>query len=454
MGKSKNVSIDMLHGPLYKKMLIFLIPMVLSSVLQMLFNAADIVIVGRYAGGNALAAVGATSSTVSLIVNCLIGFNVGVTYVVSRDHAAGNKKSVSLAVHTTILLSIIFGIIISILGMMGSRPLMELIGTPENIIDQSAQYLRIYFAGIPGIALYDAGSAIVRSIGDTRRPMYYLVVAGILNVILNLFFVIVMGQGVAGVAYATTIANYVSCILMMFSLMRADPEMRFMPSKLAIDKKCLLEIVNTGVPCAVQSSMFGISNILIQSAFNSLGTVVIAASAAASNIENFIYIIPNICGSTMLTFLSQNIGAKKYSRIELVIKSAIKIGLVITITAGLFIAIFGKTLMGFYSTEADIIELGSYRLRFMGPLIWMEVFMTGFSSALKGFGKAKESMIISVVTICGFRVIWLKTVFTVFPYFTVILLSWPISWVLITAIYILYFRKTRAKFPREDVVTA
>ena len=451
MGKSKTVEIDMLHGPLYRKMFIFLVPMVLSSVLQLLFNAADIIVVGRYVGGNALAAVGATTSTVSLIVNFLVGFNVGVNYVVARDYASGNRGRVTLDVHTAILSSLIFSIAMGLIGMAASRLIMELIGTPEEIIDQSARYLTIYFAGLPGIALYDAGAAIVRSVGDTRKPMYFLFASGVLNVILNLFFVIVMDQGVAGVAYATTISNYVSCILMMGSLMRAEQDLRLHPEKLAINRQCLTEILDTGVPCAVQSSMFGITNVLIQSAINSLGTVVIAGSAAACNIENFVYILPNIAGSTLLTFLSQNVGAKKYSRIELVVKTALIIGFVLTLIAGIFLAIFGRFLMGLYSKEADIIELGAYRLMFIGPMMWMEVFMTGFSSALKGLGKAKESMLISVCAICGFRILWLNTVFLVFHTYTVILLSWPVSWVLITAIYIIYYKKVRDALPREDM---
>ena len=451
MGKSKTVEIDMLHGPLYRKMLIFLVLMVLSSVLQLLFNAADIIVVGRYVGGNALAAVGATTSTVSLIVNFLVGFNVGVNYVVARDYASGNRGRVTLDVHTAILSSLIFSIAMGLIGMAASRLIMELIGTPEEIIDQSARYLTIYFAGLPGIALYDAGAAIVRSVGDTRKPMYFLFASGVLNVILNLFFVIVMDQGVAGVAYATTISNYVSCILMMGSLMRAEQDLRLHPEKLAINRQCLTEILDTGVPCAVQSSMFGITNVLIQSAINSLGTVVIAGSAAACNIENFVYILPNIAGSTLLTFLSQNVGAKKYSRIELVVKTALIIGFVLTLMAGIFLAIFGRFLMGLYSKEADIIELGAYRLMFIGPMMWMEVFMTGFSSALKGLGKAKESMLISVCAICGFRILWLNTVFLVFHTYTVILLSWPVSWVLITAIYIIYYKKVRNTLPHEDI---
>lgn len=451
MGKSKTVEIDMLHGPLYRKMFIFFVPMVLSSVLQLLFNAADIIVVGRYVGGNALAAVGATTSTVSLIVNFLVGFNVGVNYVVARDYASGNRGRVTLDVHTAILSSLIFSIAMGIIGMAASRLIMELIGTPEEIIDQSARYLTIYFAGLPGIALYDAGAAIVRSVGDTRKPMYFLFASGVLNVVLNLFFVIVMDQGVAGVAYATTISNYVSCILMMGSLMRAEEDLRLHPEKLAINRQCLTEILDTGVPCAVQSSMFGITNVLIQSAINSLGTVVIAGSAAACNIENFVYILPNIAGSTLLTFLSQNVGAKKYSRIELVVKTALVIGFVLTLIAGIFLAISGRFLMGLYSKEADIIELGAYRLMFIGPMMWMEVFMTGFSSALKGLGKAKESMLISVCAICGFRILWLNTIFLVFHTYTVILLSWPVSWVLITAIYIIYYKKVRDTLPREDI---
>lgn len=454
MDKRKSNEIDMLHGSLYSKMLMFIVPMLLSNALQLLFNATDVIVVGRYVGGDALAAVGATSSTVSLIVNFFTGFTTGINYVVARDYVGTSRDKVVNDVHTSIAFSLVFGLALCLFGIYASRGIMRLISTPENIIDSATLYLRIYFIGLPAIALYNAGASIVRSKGDTRRPMIYLILAGILNVILNLFFVIVMKMGVEGVAIATSVSNCLSCTLMTLSLLKEPEEtgLRLHIDKLRIRKKNLLEIMDTGVPCAVQSSMFGISNILIQSAINSLGTVCIAASAAASNIENFVYIIPSVCSSALMTFMSQNVGARKYSRIDLVFKSACVLGFIMTFAAGIILAVFGGKLLTLYSSEPDIIAMGKYRLMFLGPLMWMEVFMDGFSNALKGLNKSRESMIISVCCICGFRVIWLNTVFKVFETYTVVLLSWPVSWLLISVIYAVYYKKVRSRFPKEDVV--
>lgn len=452
MGKGNSREVDMLHGPLYGKMVAFMIPLFLSSALQLLFNAADVIVVGRYAGGNSLAAVGATGATVALVVNFFIGFTVGINYAVAKDVASGNKEDVSRDVHTAMLSSLLFGSVIGFLGIIGARGILELINTPEEIIDQAALYLSIYFGGLPGIALYNAGASIVRSIGDTKRPMYYLVAAGIVNVILNLYFVIVMGMNVEGVAIATTVSNYLSCFLMIKAMLNEEGSLKFIPSKLCIDKRSLSEIVNTGVPSAVQSSMYGITNILIQSAINSFGAVVIAGSAAAANVENFMYILSTITGNVMLTFMSQNIGGKKYSRIELVFKSAMIIGIVATFAAGGIIFMFRTPIMSLYSQTPEIIELGCYRLSIIALLTWMDTAMGAYSAALRGLGKAKESMIISVCAICGFRVLWLKTVFRIFRHYFVILLAWPASWILIIVIYYFYYKKVRAGYPREDAV--
>lgn len=450
MSSNKSREVDMLHGPLYGKMLVFMVPLIFSSVLQLLFNAADIIVVGRYAGGNSLAAVGATGATVALIVNFFIGFTVGINYAVAKDYAAGVAENVSKDVHTAILSSLIFGVAVGLIGMIGSRSILELINTPDDIIDKAALYLSIYFAGLPGVALYNAGASIVRSIGDTKRPMYYLVAAGIVNVVLNLYFVIVMKMSVEGVAIATTVSNYLSCALMMLAMVNEDGALRLIPKKLCIDRRSLSDIVNTGVPSAVQSSMYGITNILIQSAINSFGATVIAGSAAASNIESFLYILSTITGNVMLTFMSQNVGAKKYSRIELVFRTAMIIGIAVTFAGGAFAFVLRRPLMMLYSETPEIIELGCYRLAVITLLVWMDTAMGSYSAALRGLGKAKEAMLISVCAICGFRVLWLQTVFRIFRKYFVILLAWPASWILIIIIYYFYYKKVRAGFPRED----
>lgn len=450
MSSNKSREVDMLHGPLYGKMLVFMVPLILSSVLQLLFNAADVIVVGRYAGGNSLAAVGATGATVALIVNFFTGFTVGINYAVAKDYASDSYENVSRDVHTAVFSSLIFGVAVGLFGMTCSRGILELINTPDDIIDKAALYLSIYFAGLPGVALYNAGAAIVRSIGDTKRPMYYLVAAGIVNVVLNLYFVIVMKMSVEGVAIATTVSNYLSCILMMLAMVKEDGALRLIPKKLCIDRRSLSDIVNTGVPSAVQSSMYGITNILIQSAINSFGATVIAGSAAAANIESLLYILSTITGNVMLTFMSQNVGAKKYSRIELVFRTAMIIGIAVTFAGGAFVFVLRRPLMMLYSETPDIIELGCYRLSIVALLTWMDTAMGSYSAALRGLGKAKESMLISVCAICGFRVLWLQTVFRIFRKYFVILLAWPASWILIIIIYYFYYKKVRAGFPRED----
>ena len=451
MGRTKSKEIDMLNGPLYKKMLFFMVPIILSSMLQLLFNAADVIVVGRFAGGDSLAAVGATSATVALVVNFFVGFTVGINYVVAKDYVSKTEKEVQKDVHTAIASSLIFGIAVGILGIFGSRTLLRLINTPDNIIDLASLYLSIYFSGLPAIALYNSGASIVRSVGETKGPMYYLIAAGVLNVILNLFFVIVMKMNVEGVAIATTVSNYLSCVLMMRSLIREEGSLRLDLRKLTIDRRSLAEIVDTGVPSAVQSSMYGITNILIQSAINSLGTVVIAGSAAASSIENFVYLLSSISGNVMMTFMSQNVGAKKYSRIELVMKTATILCALITLGGGIILFVFREQLIGLYTSDPEIMEVGCYRLRFISLLMWLDIIMGCYSGALRGLGKAKQSMLISICAICGFRVLWIATVFSHLVHeYIVILVAWPISWVLIIIIDFFYYKRVRNTFPRED----
>ena len=313
--KKKSYEMDMCHGPLVKKLLIFTIPVMISGVLQLLFNAADIVVVGQFVGSQALAAVGSNSSLINLIVNVFIGISIGSNVLVARHYGAGEHEEVHKTVHTAILTGAVFGVLLIFIGQIVARPLLELMGSPEDVIDLATLYLRIYFVGMPMVMVYDFGASILRAVGDTRRPLYFLVIAGVVNVVLNLFFVIVCHLGVAGVALATIISQTISAILVVICLMRTDTCVKLTLKELRIHKRKLLQMMRIGLPAGVQGAIFSVSNVLIQSSVNSFGSVAMAGNAAAANIEGFIYTAMNSFYQAALSFTSQNAGAGEYKRV-------------------------------------------------------------------------------------------------------------------------------------------
>lgn len=314
--KNKSYEMDMCNGPLFGKILLFAVPLMLSGILQLLFNAADIVVVGRFAGSQALAAVGSTSSLINLLINVFVGLSVGANVLVARYYGGQKDKDVSETVHTAITTSIISGLFLVILGVAAARPLLELMGTPEDVLDQSVLYMRIYFAGMPVLMLYNFGSAILRAVGDTRRPLYFLFAAGVVNVCLNLVFVVGLHMGVDGVGWATVISEHISAFLVVKSLMKAPGSMRLDLKKLKIHKKKLKQIVKVGLPAGMQGAIFSISNVLIQSSVNSFGSIAMAGNTASSNVEGFVYTAMNAVYQTNLSFTSQNLGGGKYARIN------------------------------------------------------------------------------------------------------------------------------------------
>ena len=320
MLRSRSHEIDMLHGPLLPKILVFALPLCLSNALQLLFNAADVIIVGRYAGAGALAAVGATTVLVNLIVNFFIGISVGANIYFASGYAAGRKEQVSLGIHTAVAFSILAGIAFGTAGILLTDKILYAMDTPSEISEMSASYFRIYLLGLPAVISYNFGSAALRSVGDTRRPMYYLLFSGILNVILNLITVIGLGLGVAGVAIATAVSNYMSAGLVLNALAKEESCLRLYPGKLRINKKSLKDMLRLGLPSGIQSSMFGIANVMIQSSVNSFGAVFIAGNAAAANLEGFLLTVVNAFSAAGLTFASQNIGVRKYRRADAVLK--------------------------------------------------------------------------------------------------------------------------------------
>ncbi len=364
----RSYEVDMCRGPLLGKILIFAFPLMLSGILQLLFNAADIVVVGRFAGSQALAAVGSTGALINLIINVFIGLSVGANVLVARYYGAGEKEQVSQAVHTSVLLSLLCGVVLIAVGVLLAQPLLELMGTPDDVIDMSATYMRIYFCGMPVIMLYNFGAAILRSVGDTKRPLYFLIVAGLINVVLNLFFVIVCGMDVDGVALATVISQVVSAGLILLCLMRMEGPCHLDLHKLHIYKDKMWQIVRVGLPAGLQGCIFSISNVLIQSSVNSVGSVTMAGNTAAGNIEGFVYTGMNAIYQTALSFTSQNYGARQYHRISRVMRLCLALVTAVGLGLGLTAVLFHNQLLGIYSSDPQVIAYGTMRMRFVATL--------------------------------------------------------------------------------------
>lgn len=442
---TKKYEMDMCNGPFLGKIMMFYIPLMLSGVLQLLFNAADIVVVGRFAGSDALAAVGSTSSLINLLVNFFMGLSIGVNVLVARYYGAGQKKELSEIVHTAILTSVVSGFILLILGVMVSGPALELMDTPEDVIKQSTLYMRIYFCGMPFFMAYNFGAAILRAVGDTKRPLYYLLAAGVINVVLNLIFVIVFSMGVAGVAIATAISQAVSAILVIRCLILSDADYRLDLSKLRIVRDKMFKMLQIGLPAGLQSSLFSVSNVLIQSSVNSFGSIAMAGNTAASNIEGFVYTSMNAFSQTVISFTGQNYGAKKYkniSKILLICQGLVTmVGLILGNTA--FWG--GGLLLQLYSSDPEVISFGLLRMSIICTTYCLCGMMDTMVGALRGLGCSVMPTIVSLTGACLFRIIWIYTVFENYQTLNCLYISYPISWTLtLTAhfvCFIIVYRK-------------
>lgn len=330
----RTYEMDMCSGPILSKILAFALPLMLSGILQLLFNAADIVVVGRFAGSEALAAVGSTSSLINLIINMFIGLSIGANVVAARSYGARDAEAVSETVHTAVFSALVGGVILIFAGILLARPMLTLMGTPDDVIDQSALYMQIYFIGMPAFMLYNFGAAILRAIGDTKRPLYFLTLAGVVNVVFNLIFVIVFKMGVAGVALATIISQIISAALITLCLIKTEGPCHLDIKQLKFHKKSLMEMLRIGLPAGLQGTIFNISNVLIQSSVNSFGSLVMAGNTAASNIEGFVYTAMNAVYQTSLSFTSQNMGAKEFKRVDKVLVQCLLVVAVVGIVLG------------------------------------------------------------------------------------------------------------------------
>ena len=447
---TKNYEIDMCNGPLFGKILKFSIPLMLSGMLQLFFNAADIVVVGQFSGSTALAAVGSTGALINLIVNVFIGLSVGTNVLVARYFGAQDEKNLSETVHTSILISIIFGVILIIVGVTLAEPLLLLMGTPEDVISQAALYMRIFFLGMPVMMLYNFGAAILRAVGDTKRPLYFLMFSGVLNVLLNLLLVIVFDMGVAGVAIATVFSQAISAILVVICLVKSNGLYRLDLRRLHIHKDKLIAMTKIGLPAGMQGAIFSVSNVLIQSSINSFGSVAMAGSTAAGNLENFVYTAMNAFHQASLSFTGQNLGGKKYSRIGKINSISIVCVIVTGLVMGVGGYLAGHQLLGIYTSDPQVIEYGITRMAYVCLPYFICGIMDVFVGSLRGLGYSVLPMMVSLAGACGFRILWIFTVFQMNPTFDVLFLSYPISWAITAVAHAICYFVLRRKLPKND----
>ncbi len=437
--RHSSFEIDMTNGPLVSKIVRFAIPLALSGILQLLFNAADIVVAGRFAGSQALAAVGSTGALINLIVNLFIGLSIGVNVLVARYYGAGNHKDLYETVHTAVLVSVISGAALIVIGIGLSRPLLELMGTPEDVINQSVLYMRIYFAGMPVMMLYNFGAAILRAVGDTQRPLYFLLLAGVVNVFLNLFFVIVLHMGVAGVATATVLSQCISAGLVLFCLVKSDTVYRIVLKELKVYKDKLLQMTKIGVPAGIQGATFSISNVLIQSSINSFGSIAMAGSTAASNIEGFVWTAMDAFTQSTLSFTGQNYGAKKFRRINKVVWYNLGLVTLVGLVLGMGAYLTGPWLLQIYSTDPEVISYGMERLLLVCAPYAICGVMNVMVGAMRGLGSSLTPMMVSIFGVCILRVVWIYTMFPLDRSFFTLFLSYPLTWLVTGLIEVVCF---------------
>ena len=422
------------------KLLRFSVPLMLSGILQLLFNAADIVVVGQFDSSDAMAAVGSTSSLNNLIVNLFLGLSAGGSVVVAQYFGMKSRQDVEETVHTAILLGFISGLVLVAAGMFLAEPMLVLMGTTQDVIDQSVLYMRIVFAGMPAMMVYDFGAGILRAVGDTRRPLVYLFCGGVVNVAFNLFFVIVCHLGVAGVAIGTVMSQCIAAFLTVRCLMKTEDCYGIRLRELRIVKHKLLRILRVGVPTGIQGAMFSISNVVIQSSINSFdSSIIVAGNTASGNIEGFVYTAMNAFYQASLTFTSQNVGAHQTRRILPVLGWSLLCVTVVGVATGVLAVLFGPQLLGIYSPDEEVIAYGLERLR----LICLTYFLCGtmdvVTGSIRGLGPSVTPAVISLLCVCGLRIVWIYTVFAAHRSLMVLYLSYPVSWLITLVVNIICF---------------
>lgn len=436
--------IDMTTGNILPKVFLFSIPLMLSSVLQLLFNAADVIVVGRFDGQAALAAVGSTGALINLIVNVFFGLSIGANVVIARYLGANRYQEVSKSVHTSIALSLVGGVLLGIFGVSFAGLFLKWMGSPDTVRPLATNYMRIFFIGMPVNMLYNFGAAVLRSVGDTRRPLYYLAIAGVINVLLNLLFVIVFRMGVSGVALATIISQTISAVLVTACLMRSENAIRLDLKKLRIDRSAAIEIAKIGLPAGLQGAFFSLSNVLIQSTINSFGETAMAGNSASANIEGFIYVSMNAIYQASVTFTSQNLGARKYDRVVRTALCCLLAVVIIGVAVGGLALLMQNTLFHIYTDSDQVAAFAKLRLQVIAGSYFICGCMDVLCGCLRGIGDTMTPMLVSIFGSCLFRILWIWLVLPLSYTLPTLYLSYPVSWIITGALHgLFYLRRLR-----------
>ena len=444
----------MCNGTIMDKLISFSIPLMLSGILQLMFNAVDIVVVGHFSGSQALAAVGSTTALINVFTNLFIGISLGANVLAARYYAAGKTKEMSETVHTAIALALVSGVAMAVIGVVFARGALEIMGTPDDVIAQSTLYMRIYFCGMPFFMMYNYGAAILRAVGDTKRPLIFLIVSGVINAVLNLFLVIGFHLDVAGVGIATVISQLVSCILVLRCLHHTESSYQLHLAKLRIRSVYLKQIFEVGVPAGIQSTVINISNAMLQSSVNSFGSIAMAGYTASNNNFGFLYVSVNSFTQACMSFTSQNYGVKKLKRMDRVLIDCMILSVVVTLILGSSVYIFGPELLHIYSNQADVIKYGMEIFSYTTVTYFLCGLMDLFPGALRGMGYSTVPMILSIIGTVGVRIIWIYGLFPSHRSLTFLFLSYPVSWIATIIMQVICFWFVRKKIHRMMVVTA
>lgn len=431
------------------KMISFALPLMLSGILQLLFNAVDIIVVGRFSGSQSLAAVGSTSSLINMLTNLFIGISLGANVLAARFYAAGKHKEMSETVHTAIATAFVSGVIMIFVGIFLSRPALELMDTPSDVIELSTLYIRIYFLGMPFFMLYNYGAAILRAVGDTKRPLIFLVISGVVNACLNMLLVIVFHLDVAGVAIATVISQVISCVLVIGCLYKTDAVYQLRFKKLRIKKKYLVQIFRIGIPAGLQSTLISFSNVLLQSSVNSFGSIAMAGYTAANNILSFLYMAANAVTQACMSFTSQNFGVRKPKRMDRVIIDGMILQFVICLSLGTLAYVFGSQISSIYTDNSDVIKSSVEILALTTIPYFLCGIMDAWPGIIRGMGRSTVPMILCLIGTVGVRILW---IFFFFPHHRTLrylFISYPVSWIATIIMQLAYFFIIRKEIHRE-----
>lgn len=442
--KNNKYEIDMCNGTIMDKLISFALPLMISGMLQLMFNAVDIIVVGRFTGSQALAAVGSTTALICTFTNLFIGVSLGANVLAARLYASGKTKEMSETVHTAILLALISGIAMSIIGILCARESLVLIATPDDIIGQAALYLRIYFFGMPFFMLYNYGAAILRAVGDTKRPLMYLIAAGTANAVLDLILVIIFKMGVAGVAIGTITSQFISCVLVIRCLCKTNAIYKLYISKLRIKKYYLIQILKVGLPAGIQSTVINFSNVLLQSSVNSFGEIAMAGYTAANNILGFLYVSVNSVTQACMSFTSQNYGVRKFKRMDKVLADCAILSIIVSVVIGGGSYLLGHQILGIYTKQEDVIQCGMEILSISTIPYFLCGLMDMIPGSMRGVGYSAVPMILSIIGTVGTRLVWIYGVFPEHRSLYVLFMSYPVSWgltIVMQAICLVFVRR-------------